>query len=279
MAGTNAWEPSTSQLRAAVLGSPIAHSKSPALHRAAYAAAGLPWRYDAIEVTEADLAHFLGALGSRWVGLSLTMPLKESALELVDELHTSAARTQAVNTMVLSASPVYPGRIIGYNTDVQGIVEAVRHHGVSTVDSVEILGAGATARSALAAGIDLGARSVLVRARNAQAAQDVASLAIQWGCAEAEVTGMRDAPTLGQRDLTISTLPAGVADGLAGSLSVHCGALLDVVYDPWPTALAAAWPGVVVPGIDMLLFQAAEQIRLMAGVEPDVNAMRAAVSG
>lgn len=279
MVTTQQWEPSTGHLRAAVLGSPIAHSKSPALHRAAYAAAGLPWRYDAIEVAESDLAHFLGALGPRWVGLSLTMPLKEVVLGLVDELDASAERTLAVNTVVLPASPRYPGRTVGYNTDVQGIVEAVGHHGVSSIESVEVLGAGATARSALAAAAELGARSALVRARNTQAARDLASVALGWGYAEAEVTGMHDAPKVGERDLTVATLPARAADTLVSSLSTHCGALLDVVYEPWPTALAAAWTGVVVPGLDMLLYQAAEQIRLMAGVEPDIEAMRAAVAG
>lgn len=271
-------EPSTHHLRAAVLGSPIAHSKSPALHRAAYAAAGLPWRYDAIEVKETDLAQLLGTLGPRWVGLSLTMPLKEAVLPLVDELDSSAVRTQAANTVVLPGSPSYPGRVIGYNTDVQGIVEAVRNNGIDSVSTLEVLGSGATARSALAAGLELGAATVVIRARNSAVASDLAELAREWGAAEVHITGLTDAASVGHSDLTISTLPSGAADPLAEALSGRCGVLLDVVYEPWPTVLAKAWPGLVIPGLEMLVCQAAEQIRLMAGIDPDVNAMRNAVA-
>lgn len=272
-------EPSAgAPLRAAVLGSPISHSKSPQLHRAAYRRAGLPWRYDAIEVKESELAAFLSALGQRWVGLSLTMPLKEVVLGLVDDLDASAARTNAANTVVLPGSPQYPGQVVGYNTDVQGIVEAVRSHGQRGIESVEILGSGATARSALAAAADLGAHKAIIRARNAQAARDLAELAKPWGFDEVQVAVLSDAP-VGESDLTVSTLPPGAADALTGQLGAECGVLLDVVYEPWPTTLAKAWPGDVIPGLEMLVCQAAEQIRLMAGVEPDVAAMRAAVSG
>lgn len=278
MPDTPRGEPSTGHLRAAVLGSPIAHSKSPALHRAAYAAAGLPWRYDAIEVTESDLPHFLGALGPRWVGLSLTMPLKQAALALVDELDPAAATTLAANTVVLPGSPRYTGQIVGYNTDVQGIVEAVQHSGLTGIESVEIVGAGATARSALAAAAELGASTALIRARNRQSALELASVAEQWGYTQVDVTRLLDPPPLGERHLTVATLPAGAADALANHVATDCGYLLDVVYEPWPTVLAAAWPGTVVPGLDMLVYQAAQQIRLMAGIEPDVDAMRAAVA-
>ena len=271
-------EPSTATLRAAVLGSPISHSKSPRLHRAAYRAAGLPWRYDAIDVMPADLAHFVGALGPRWVGLSLTMPLKQAVLPLVDELDASASRTQAVNTVVLPGSPRYPGRVIGYNTDVKGIVEAVRNYGVDGIGSVEVLGSGATARSALAAAADLGARAGLIRARNARAAEELGSLAQRWGYTDLEIIGLDSERQPGQCDLTISALPKGAADALVGRLSDAGGALLDVVYEPWPTPLAAAWPGVVVPGLEMLVCQAAHQVRLMAGIEPDLEAMRESVA-
>lgn len=271
-------EPSTHHLRAAVLGSPIAHSKSPALHRAAYAAAGLPWRYDAIEVSAADLPDFMDALGPRWVGLSLTMPLKEAVLPLVEALDSSAVRTQAANTVVLPGSPAYTGQTIGYNTDVHGIVEAVRNHGLEGIETLEILGSGATARSALASGLDLGAAQVVIRARNSAAAADLAELAEEWGVVDVEITDLDSGVDVGRCDLTISALPAGAADPLASRLSDECGVLLDVVYSPWPTVLAAAWPGVVVAGLEMLVCQAAEQVRLMAGIEPDVDAMRAAVA-
>lgn len=263
------------QRRAAVVGSPIGHSKSPALHWAAYGAAGLPWRYDAIDVgSGAELARFLDDLGPQWVGLSLTMPLKEPALGLVDSLDPVARDTGAVNTIVLPGAPTQPPGRTGHNTDVIGIVDALAEVGVTSARTVAVLGAGGTARSAAAAAGRLGAETVQVYARRPVAAAAVAAIA---GAAGVALPWSAAADCAGA-DVVISTVPAGVADALAGSLTAPpMGTLLDVVYHPWPTPLAAAWGPAVVPGLAMLLWQAVAQVRLMVGIEPDVAAMRAAV--
>ena len=139
---------STPTRRAAVLGSPIAHSLSPVLHRAAYAELGLAhWSYDRFEVDEAALPGFLDGLDGSWAGLSLTMPLKRAILPLLDGISDTAASVEAVNTVVFTDD----GRRIGDNTDIPGMIAALRERGVDKVDSAAVLGAGATASSALAA--------------------------------------------------------------------------------------------------------------------------------
>ncbi len=266
-------------MRAAVLGSPISHSKSPALHRAAYAAAGLDWSYDAVDVPADGLATFLAGLDDTWAGLSLTMPLKQTAAPLMAVVDPVAAVTGAVNTVVMPGAPGPGARHAGpagYNTDVQGIVDALREAGVVRGDSMAVLGAGATARSALAAAAQLRIHRVSVYARRPEALTDIKAGAAALGI-DAQVALWSHAAQCAKADIVISTVPSGVSDGLVPDLASPAGLLLDVVYDPWPTALAAAWAGAVVPGLSMLLWQAAVQVRLMTGVEPDILAMKRAV--
>lgn len=270
--------------RAAVLGSPIAHSKSPALHRAAYRAAGHEdWSYEAIEMVGADLPGFVGGLrGPEWLGLSLTMPCKEAGLRLADWVDPVAAQTGAVNTLVPHGGPgstVGPGSWAGYNTDVGGITSALAEAGVPRAGRVAVLGAGATARSAVAAAAAIGADRVDVYARRPEAARAVAALASDLGCVGVPVAWDR-ATECTQAEVVISTVPAGVADAWAPAVAAHDSqaALLDVVYQPWPTALAAAWPSPrIVNGLSMLLWQAVAQVRLMTGFDPNVAAMKASV--
>ena len=286
-------------MRAAVLGSPIAHSKSPALHRAAYAAAGLDWQYDAIEVTAEQLPGFLRGLGPDWAGLSLTMPLKSTVIDLLPELSATAAATASVNTVVFPSAPGAAGGAasarglaVGHNTDVDGIVAAVLAASPGTVGVrvATVLGAGATARSAVVAAAELGATTVDVYARRPAAAAELSAWAAGVGI-EVRPGDWRDAATGLRRALVISTVPSGAADSLVASIPSigrrdgqppegGAGTLLDVVYDPWPTPLAAAWRaagGVVVPGLAMLLHQAAAQVQLMTGIPADLTAMRDAV--
>ena len=143
--------------RAAVLGHPIAHSLSPALHRAAYEWAGLNWRYDACDVTEDSLADFVAACGPEWAGLSLTMPLKRAIIPLLDEVSPLAASVDAVNTVVFR-----DGIALGDNTDIPGMVSAISAVQRSPLSTACILGGGATARSALVAIARLGAREVVL---------------------------------------------------------------------------------------------------------------------
>jgi shikimate dehydrogenase len=165
-----------SRRRAAVLGHPIEHSLSPVLHRAAYAELGLDWEYDRIDMTGDQLAGFLDGLDGSWAGLSLTMPLKLDVLALLHEVDPVAASTRSVNTVVLRA-----GRRVGHNTDVAGIVSSVRGATAAGAlpgrPSATVLGAGATARSAIAALAEMGVSTVSVLARRPDAADDLRAAA------------------------------------------------------------------------------------------------------
>ena len=256
-------------MRAAVLGKPVGHSLSPPLHRAAYAALGLPWTYDAVEVDVDGLTGFLRGLGEEWRGLSLTMPLKQAVLPLLDEVTDLARDVAAANTVLLG-----DGRLRGDNTDVHGIVAALAEAGVASARRAVVLGGGATARSALAALAQLGERSptLVVRSEPVETLAAAARLGLQ-----PSVVSFRPA-VLDGCDLLISTLPPGAADAVA----VHAAevpVVLDVVYDPWPTRLAAACSGTVVSGASMLLHQAARQVELMTGLPAPLAAMRAALGG
>lgn len=265
--------PPPSVRRAAVLGSPIAHSLSPALHRAAYAALGLDWRYEPIEVDQASLAAFMAGLDPTWAGLSLTMPLKETVIELLSEVDDEARLLRSVNTVLPS-----PRGWRGTNTDVFGIVESLRRAGADESNpSVTILGAGATARSALAAVARMGASSVVVCARRPEAAAEIVSLASSFAV-DARGASLDPDAALVAADVVISTLP-GEAGSTWASLGRQAGGvLLDAAYHPWPTPLAGHWAGRgLASGRDMLLWQAVEQVRLMTGMEPPVAAMRAAL--
>lgn len=256
-------------MRAAVLGRPVAHSLSPRLHRAAYAALGLDWTYDAVELEAAGLPAFLDGLGAEWAGLSLTMPLKQAVLPLLDSCTDLARDVAAANTVVLSG-----GRRHGHNTDVAGIVAALREAGVTRVQRPVVLGGGATARSALAALLSLGCRTPVLVVRS----EPVETLAAAVRLGVRPTVAPLSPGVFDGCDLVLSTLPAGAADGVAAYIAA-VPALLDVVYDPWPTALAAACRGVVVSGASMLLHQAAAQVELMTGRPAPLEAMRAAQVG
>ena len=266
--------------RAAVLGSPIAHSLSPALHQAAYRLLGLNWDYTAIECTEGEFPAFFAALGDEWRGLSLTMPLKEIVLTVVDDVSDSARAVQSANT-VFRAYAEHPWQAT--NTDIAGMENALREVGVNSVSSARVLGAGATARSAVAAIAGLGGSSVVIHARRPEAAQAVVDLATRLGV-EAEIADLMPVPLDG--DLLVSTLPADVAAPWTAIVeSATDTALLDASYHPWPTPLADAWQrhhcGPVASGRDMLVWQAVAQVALMTGEEFDdahvVAAMREAL--
>ena len=266
-------------MKAAVLGKPIAHSLSPALHRAAYRELGFDdWTYDLVECDEAGLPGFLDSCGPEWAGLSLTMPLKSAVLPLLDHVDPMAAATGGANTVVLRADGRY-----GYNNDVQGIVDALTEAGAPAPGTVTIIGAGATACSALAAVGELGAPGADVVLRDPSRASAVLATAQKLGLQ------VRLRPFEDQRqgdatppDLLISTVPAGAAD-LFSERSVFSRtppmAVMDVVYHPWPTPLAqaaAAAGAIVASGFAMLLHQAAAQVELMTGKPAPLEAMRAA---
>lgn len=276
--------------RAAVLGSPISHSRSPDLHRAAYAALGLDWTYDAIEVTTASLADFLDSCEQpEWAGLSLTMPLKTDVLTMLDEISETAALVRAVNTVIFADD-----RRAGHNTDVAGMQRALQeaHGGELVARTGVILGSGATARSALVAMQRLGVHEVAVLARSLERAEDLVALGRDLGVDVALSPWDGSAHLVG--DVVIATVPPGAADGFvdrvpsepdrggSGGAPGPLGVLLDVAYGEGVTPLTAAWQragGATADGLDLLLWQAVDQVKLMTGLDAPVAAMRMALRG
>ena len=289
--------------RAYVLGHPISHSLSPALHRAAYAYLGeANLEYDRRDTLPDDLPAIMrgvrnpaGTEEAPYIaGLSVTMPLKTAVIQYCDELSETARVTGAVNT-------VYPRgeKVLGDNTDVIGIVNALRHAGLKPNperDEPAVIGGGATAISALTALHKLGYRRASVYARSLHKLGSVQEAADRLGV-QLEQVALAELPqNLAERGHhpVISTLPARAADewasqlsGLKGASATHRPVLLDVAYNPWPSDLASAWEangGTVVSGLEMLLYQAVEQVLLFTDrtLQPAellglVNAMCAAV--
>jgi shikimate dehydrogenase len=276
--------------RAAVLGHPVAHSLSPALHTAAYAALGLEgWQYSAIDTTIDELPGVVRELDLGWAGLSVTMPLKQAIIPLVDHVDPLAQAVGAVNTVLVG--PARSGvTLTGTNTDVYGLVEALREGlggSGARIENAVVLGGGATAASALAALGELGCTTPRVLVRSLGRTGGLHEAAARMGVtpryevleAIAAVGAVRRA------DVVVSTMPAHAADPIADALAAHgvrpSGVLLDVVYDPRPTALSSAWAnagGTVVGGERMLLHQAVEQVRLMTGRTAPLAAMDAALA-
>jgi shikimate dehydrogenase len=267
--------------RLAVLGAPVAHSLSPVLHRAAFGVLGLDWTYEAIEAHGSDLPRLLDA---GFHGLSLTMPLKRDVLPLLDTVDETAVLTGGVNTVL------FANGLQGFNTDVAGIVRAFARSNIDSLESVHVLGSGATAASVIAAVQSLGAESVTVFARTPAHADPL----VQLGAAldlPVLVRPLADASDAVGPSLVANTLPGGVEHGLAFPESVRRESVLfEVAYSPWPSTLARDWfavGGTVVDGLDMLIEQALVQERIFVGGSPTLAldgeervlaAMRAAVS-
>jgi len=284
-----------SPMRAAVLGHPIGHSLSPVLHRAAYQALGLTgWRYDALDVTAESLPAFVAGLDASWAGLSLTMPLKQAVLPLLDHVEPQAEVVGVVNTVLVQANGGRPV-LTGANTDVHGMVAALNEGAVGATGEPSwtgrgpagclavVLGAGATAASALAALAQVGCSTPSVHARSMARAGATIRAAHRMGV-DASFRALdftRTVAALAAADVVVSTLPPGAADAVAAGLAgpVH-GVLLDCAYHPRQTALVRAWQrcgGIAVAGERMLLHQAGEQVRLMTGRDAPLDAMDAAL--
>lgn len=232
-------------MKAAVIGHPIAHSKSPALHRAAYRWLELEVEYSAIDVPPEDLAQFIARLRSEpvWLGLSVTMPHKAALVPLVDELDVGARILGVLNTVQFRSD----GSLLGSNTDVLGILGALRHAGLRSIDPESappaILGGGGTTLAALAALELLGASAVQIYLRDTTKVGALHAVAAELEL-ELEIRSLGELP--GQRPgLLLSTLPPRAADSLLGAIEPTGGLLLDVAYDPWPSALQSIGKPVV----------------------------------
>ena len=270
---------------AGVLGSPISHSLSPVLHRAAYVALGLQgWTYDATRVEATELLEHVRRLGGDWVGLSLTMPLKEAAFAVAGEVSSTALATGAVNTLVRrppgpsGSGTEHPSPWWwGDNTDVLGLVAALAEAGVERADHVVVVGSGATARSAVAASTVLGAERVTFMVR----AQVRPETLWQARVAGLHVEQVAEGQWPADVDVVVSTVPPASTAPWAPSLPPGGRAVLDVVYGDGPTPLTTAGHRqgyAVVPGTVMLLHQAARQVELMTGRPAPVSAMRTALA-
>lgn len=251
--------------RCAVIGSPVAHSLSPVLHRAAYRSLGLPWEYSAHDLKPDQLPGFLRSLSLQWRGLSVTMPLKRPVIALCDHLQPLAAEVGAVNTVLLGTD----GRRCGHNTDITGFVRALQARDVVAVESAVLVGAGATAASALAAVRDLGATHATVLARSAQRASALQELGRRLGV-DVGICSLDALHSVVSADVVISTIPPAGQQQYAAGLAGLAPAVFDVIYAPWQTPLLRAAEGArrtVIHGFELLLHQAGRQVELMTGAE------------
>ncbi len=264
--------------RCGVLGSPVAHSRSPLLHRAAHEALGLVgWTYERVECTEEQVASLVGSLGPEWVGLSVTMPDKLAALAVADTATARARAVGAANTLVR--------RDGGWHadcTDVDGITGALAELGVTDLTGrrAVVAGAGGTARAALVALAGLGVSGVDLAVRDAARAAGAAACGRAAGL-EVRVVGLDAlAGSAAGAAVAVSTVPASASAAVAEGLA-RCPRVLDVLYDPWPTPVASAATaagGTVVGGSSVLLHQAFGQVELFTG-RPAPRAAMAAVLG
>jgi len=248
---------------------------SPVLHRAAYEALDLDWEYTAHEVTEGGLAEFLAGLDRSWRGISLTMPLKREVIGLCDRVESRGRLLQSINTVVIDDE----GRRRGYNTDVVGMVEAFRGAGVRALDTVTVVGAGATAASTLAAVAELGADRVTVLARSVERARPLLDLADPLRL-RVRLQAFDDDQPLPETDAVVSTIPAAAQAPLVDQVVASTPVLFDVIYHPRVTPFLDATEQasrVAIGGFELLLHQAVRQVELMTGERPGPMAeMRAA---
>jgi shikimate dehydrogenase len=265
-------------VRCAVVGDPIEHSLSPVLHRAAYAELGLDWTYDAVRVAAGDLAAYVDGLDAEWRGLSLTMPLKREVVPLLTSRDSWTQISGAANTVLLDPA----GGRHGLNTDVPGAEAALGRAHDATLRTALVLGGGATATSVLLALAERGLQRATLAVRDpARAADTVAAVARHPRPPEVRLTALTDLrPADADADVVVSTIPATAqTEALLAAVS-RVPVVFDVVYDPWPTPFGSAAQAdgrTLVGGLELLLWQAVDQVRAMTGrFDVPVDAMRRA---
>jgi len=267
-----------------VVGSPINHSLSPAIHLAAYQELGLDWGYEAVEVTQGNLGAFVSGLSATSTPVvSVTMPLKFEAAAFADRRGPLVQTTGIANTLIFRN-----GGWFAENTDVSGMTRTLDDHqfSIGSMTSITLLGSGATAISALAALSQLGASAVTLVGRNkdalAQLVKTGKELSLKVMPIElnrSESMARSEMQVALESDLVISTLPSDTTGALATVLPREVGFLFDVTYNPWPSELATAWftkGGDVVGGLDLLVNQAIGQVEMATDRPAPIAAMRKA---
>jgi shikimate dehydrogenase len=260
--------------KAAVLGSPIAHSKSPQLHLAAYHALGLDdWTYERIECGAEQLPGIVGGFGPEWVGVSVTAPGKFAALGFADERTERADQVGSANTLVRTS-----GGWRADNTDIDGVSGAIG----SASGWALVCGSGGTAPAAVVGLAQLGVSGITVVARNPEKAARLVDLGARIGVPTrfCGLDGGALADEVATAEVLVSTIPAEVASRYADTFAT-IPVLLDAVYDPWPTPLAAAVAaagGRVINGVQMLLHQAFAQVEQFTGRPAPRDAMTCALA-
>ncbi len=256
-------------LSGAVLGFPISHSLSPLLHAEIFKALGLTGTYISHEVRSGELASFLDAYEDAYSYLSLTMPLKEEALQLGFPVEPNALMAYSANTLIKGIS----GWQLS-STDGVGFGRALSHAGISKISKVLILGAGATARS-IAQNIDEIASSIVVLGRSHSREKSFTELVKR---SDFEFRSWSNQIDLTEFDLVINTTPAGAADILAERVDSSANTFFDVLYSPWPTVLGKRWSdagGQVISGVELLLYQGLEQVHRVTGIDFDFEELAA----
>lgn len=241
------------------------------MHRAAYAALGLDWSYAAVDIGPGELARFVGGLDDSWRGLSVTMPLKREAADLALSRSDDAAFLQVANTLVRESDGWHAA-----NTDVPGAITALREAGVQRLDSVRVLGGGATAASLVLAAYRLGATRISLHVRDTARAGETLDVGRELGM-QVDVVAL-DVPVTEHADLLVNTIPPVATAGRAHELSGTSGAVFEALYDPWPTPLLSAATEAGLPvcsGVDLLVHQAVLQVASMTGQPVDPQVLRA----
>jgi shikimate dehydrogenase len=244
-------------LKMGVLGKPISHSLSPVLHRRAYEILGIAAEFSAYEIDETNYFEFYkNAQDSGWRGLALTMPLKEIALGFADRIDPLAKQIRSINTIIFESTGS-----IGLSTDMLAFKNLLKPY---FGKKIAILGAGGTARAAIGALNGTGSQvTVLTRStiRHDQLHNAAHSLELDF----MSWSGFEE---IQDRDLIISTTPAGATDGL--NLLTTSADFFEVTYHPWPTELAKRYQNLgrqVIGGLTLLVEQALYQIQYFAAAQ------------
>ncbi len=255
-------------IKAAVLGSPIAHSLSPLLHTIAYAELGLDSQYTRIEIESGELEKFLNQCDDSWTGFSLTMPLKEEVLSLTSNVSELSQKIRSANTLLRNDS-----QWEATTTDVSGISHALASHGIDASGDVLIIGAGATARAAAAACDGIATRITVMN----RSLSRVEAISNSVEISDLDFVDWNQTTLFEQVDLIISTTPEGASDSLISNYPKNPSSVFfDVLYKPWPTASLSAWKangGQIIDGLDLLIHQGIDQVRIFSGISFDRTSM------